>query len=147
MTFIMNVLDDLYLYVSAIIASGGYIDSMMYEKSVEVLHSDGTPWCSLPDLPDDRSYHTQTGLLTCDGVSTSTKKTGTSCIKFSEGKWKPSHKLKEERYTHSSWASPLGTVLMGGSNTGESDTWTTTELLDDTTGVSNMHFPLKYDTE
>ena len=145
MTFIMNVLDDLYLYVSAIIASGGYIDSMMYEKSVEVLHSDGTPWCSLPDLPDDRSYHTQTGLLTCDGVSTSTKKTGTSCIKFSEGKWKPSHKLKEERYTHSSWASPLGTVLMGGEE-GEpvEDIGKTTELLDETSGKSVMHFPLKY---
>ena len=141
MTFIMNVLDDLYLYVSAIIVSGGYIDSMIYEKSVEVLHSDGTPWCSLPDLPEARSYHSQTGLLTCDGAM-STKKTGTSCIKFSEGKWKPSHKLKEERNSHSSWASPLGTVLMGGLAT-----WTTTELLDDTTGVSVMHFPLKYDTE
>ena len=122
--------------------SGGDIDSMMYEKSVEVLHGDGTPWCSLPDLPEARSYHSQTGLLTCDGVSTSTKKTGTSCFKFSEGKWKPSHKLKEERYTHSSWASPLGTVLMGGTAT-----WKTAELLDDTTRVSVMHFPLKYMTE
>ena len=105
--------------------------------SVELLHSDGTPWCSLPDLPEMYYEHSQTGLLTCGGMST-----GTSCIRFSGGKWKPSHKLKKERYYHSSWASPRGTVLMGGSFSGK-----TTELLDDTTGVSIMHFPLKYETE
>ena len=138
MTFIQNILDN--LYISAIIVSGGNVDSMMGDKSVEVLHSDGTPWCSLPDLPEDRSYHTQTGLLACGGVSNEIWTT--SCFKFSEGKWKPSHKLKKERQYHSSWASPRGTVLMGGS-----PTWKTTELLDDTTGVSVMHFPLKYDTE
>ena len=120
--------------VTAIIVSGGNYA----EKSVEVLHGDGTPWCSLPDLPEVRSHHTQTGLLTCGG----SHKTGTSCVKFSGGKWKPSHKLKKERQYHTSWASPAGTVLMGGSVS-----WKTTELLDDTTGVSVMHFPLKYDTE
>ena len=119
--------------VPAIIVSGG--DGA--EKSVEVLNSDGTPWCSLPDLPDDHWYHTQTGLLACGGEDTDA-----SCIKFSGGKWKPSHKLKEERDAHSSWASPAGTVLMGGSFSGK-----TTEVLDDTTGVSIMHFSLKYETE
>ena len=119
--------------VPAIIVSGGDGDA---ERSVEVLHSDGTPWCSLPDLPDQRFQHTQTGLEACGGLYTET-----SCIKFSGGKWKPSHKLKE-RYSHSSWASPAGTVLMGGDPSYE-----TTELLDATTGVSVMHFPLKYMTE
>ena len=102
------------------------------EKSVELLHNDGTPWCSLPDLPDGRWYHTQTGLLACGGEDTKL-----SCTKFSGGKWKPSNKLKE-RYSHSSWASPAGTVLMGGHPSYE-----TTELLDATTGNSVMHFPLK----
>ena len=122
--------------VTAIIVSGGN-DA---EKSVELLHGDGTPWCSLPDLPEVRSHHTQTGLLICGGVDT--EKIWTSCVRFSGGKWEPSHELKKERYYHSSWASPRGTVLMGGSFSGK-----TTELLDDTTGVSIMHFPLKYETE
>ena len=130
---ILNILDD--LYVSAIIVSGG--DGIMDDKSVEVLHGDGTPWCSLPDLPEGRMFHTQTGLLACGGVDTET-----SCIKFSGGKWKPSHKLKKRREFHSSWASPLGTVLMGGSLSEN-----TTVLQDDTAGVSIMHFSLKYETE
>ena len=119
--------------VPAIIVSGGNDEA---KKSVEVLHGDGTPWCSLPDLPDDRWYHTQTGLLACGGEDTKL-----SCTKFSGGKWKPSHKLKKERQFHSSWASPAGTVLMGGDPSSE-----TTELLDETTGDSVMHFPLKYET-
>ena len=122
--------------------TGGDVDEdgLAIDKSVEVLHSDGTPWCSLPDLPVARSHHSQTGLLTCGGVSY--KPGPSSCTKFSGGKWKLSHKFKEERYMHSSWASPRGTVLMGGTAT-----WKTAELLDDTTRVSVMHFPLKYDTE
>ena len=131
---ILNILDD--LYVSAIIVSGG--DGIMDDKSVEVLHSDGTPWCSLPNLPEGRMFHTQTGLLACAGVT----ETETSCIKFSGGKWKPSHKLEKEHYYHSSWASPAGTVLMGGMDNDK-----TTELLDDTTGGSIIHFPLKYKIE
>ena len=124
------------IYVPAIIVTGGACCDNA-DKSVEVLHSDGTPWCSLPDLPEMYYEHSQTGLLTCGGMST-----GTSCIKFSGGKWKPSHKLKKEHYYHSSWASPLGTVLMGGMDNDK-----TTELLDDTTGGSIIHFPLKYKIE
>ena len=122
--------------VTAIIVSGGN-DA---EKSVELLHGDGTPWCSLPDLPEVRSHHTQTGLLICGGVDT--EKIWTSCVRFSGGKWEPSHELKKERYYHSSWASPRGTVLIGGMDNDK-----TTELLDDTTGGSIIHFPLKYKIE
>ena len=35
-------------------------------KTVEVLHSDGSFWCSLPDLPERRFYHTQMGLEAID---------------------------------------------------------------------------------
>ena len=123
--------------------TGGANDEGDPGKSVELLHSDGTPWCSLPDLPEMYYDHSQTGLLTCGGVSD-----GTSCTKFSGGKWKPSHELKKNRESHTSWASPLGTVLMGGNlEYGGLASGKTTELLDDTTGVSIMHFPLKYETE
>ena len=118
------------------------------EKSVELLHNDGTPWCSLPDLPDDRWHHTQTGLEACGGGGgyIGGGYMGTSCIKFSGGMWKPSHKLKKERTSHSSWAAPRGTVLMGGMENGM-ESGKTTELLDDTSrvSISIMHFPLKYE--
>ena len=103
---------------------------------VEVLHSDGSPWCSLPDLPDIRVYHSQTGLETCGGGYYGQM----NCVKLSEGGWTPSHNLTEERYGHTSWASPAGTLLMGG----YSDY--TTELLKEDTGDSVMHFNLKYGT-
>ena len=48
-------------HTAAIIVTGG-IPSKSAGTSVELLHSDGTPWCSLPDLPEIRYGHTQTGL-------------------------------------------------------------------------------------
>ena len=129
------------IYVAAIIVTAGATEGA--EMSVEVLHSDGTPWCSLPGLPEEIAYHTQTGLLACGGMYMYS-----FCFKFSGGKWKRSHMLKKGRDYHSSWASPLGIVLMGGGMGEEEESRAqTTELLDDTTGDSVMTFPLKYDTE
>ena len=47
-----------YKYVdilAAILVTGG----ALLTGSVEVLTSEGQPWCSLPDLPSVRSRHTQ----------------------------------------------------------------------------------------
>ena len=47
-----------YEYVgifAAILVTGG----ALLTGSVEVLTSEGQPWCSLPDLPSVRSRHTQ----------------------------------------------------------------------------------------
>ena len=107
---------------------------------MELLHGDGTPWCRLPELPQDRAYHTQTGLEACGGYTSATR---TTCVRFSGGSWSPSHNLQQERKRHSSWASPAGTVLMGGDYSYSEQT---TELLDVDTEDSVMHFPLKYDT-
>ena len=106
---------------------------------VEVLHSDGSPWCSLPDLPVDRSEHSQTGLEACGGCCGSAYST---CVRLEAGSWTPSHQLVEERRYHSSWTSPAGTLLMGGILSPQ-----TTELLDTNTGDSVPSFPLKYDTQ
>ena len=105
----------------------------------EVLHSDGTPWCSLPDLPVDRSEHSQTGLEACGGDSSTVQ---TTCVRPSGDSWTPSHQLLQKRAYHSSWVSPAGTLLMGGWYSEK-----TTELLDTNTGDSAMSFPLKYRTE
>ena len=47
------------------------------------------------------------------------------------------------RYHHVSWASPSGTILMGG-NTGGS--LRTSEKIDES-GISSYSFELKYDTK
>ena len=110
--------------------------------SVELLHSDGSPWCSLPDLPEVRWDHTQTGLEACGGGGSATR---TTCVRLEAGSWTPSHQLFHQRWDHTSWASPAGTLLMGGSLPGLGSL--TTELLDANTGDSVPSFPLKYDTQ
>jgi len=106
-------------------------------ESVEALWSNGSSLCSLPDLPDDHYYHTQSGLVTCGGWYTNTR---TSCYTLTSGVWTKSHTLRHERYLHSSWTSPMGIVLMGGSVSK-----TTTELLTDD-GQSTDYFSLQYNT-
>ena len=117
---------------SAIIITGGYPSS----RSVEILRANGSYWCSLPDLPDDRWYHSQSGLVTCGGYYSDTR---ASCLTFSSGQWRTSHQLRHQRYYHSSWMSQHGVVLMGGASP------TTTEILTED-GQSSPSFALKYIT-
>ena len=126
--------------ISAIIVSGGSTPDYHDGNSVEILRSDGTPWCSLPELPFDSqgiSSHTQSGLIACGGSSNNRQ----SCVTFKDGVWTTSHSLREDRWEHSAWASPAGVVLLGGAN---SDPSTSSELLSDSTGTSSVYFPLKY---
>ena len=106
-------------------------------KSVELLYTNGTRRCSLPDLPQNRHYPTQVGLVTC--ASTEAPK---SCVTLSGGGWKKSHTLKGNGYSQVGWASPQGVLLMGGTIGGG----TVTELL-----LKNGHtkpgFRLKYHTQ
>ena len=112
---------------------GGYA-----EKYVEVLRSDGIPWCSLPDLSDYRAYHTQSGLIACGGQNTKS-----SCITFREGKWVHSHNLTLPRQKHSSWLSEHhGTIILGGE---DSTAQKSTEILT-VNGDSQNGFSLNYYT-
>ena len=125
--------------------------------SVELLHSDGSPWCSLTDLPEPGYvYHSQTGLNACGGYAEqpppalynpSALATHTTCIRLSASGWKTSYYLQKRRVYHSSWASPQGTILIGGEpdwdRYGDANEDMTSELLDDATGVSVDHFPLE----
>ena len=106
--------------------------------SVEILRKDGSYWCSLPDLPDQRSWHSQSGLITCGGGSFYGN-VRRSCLTFSAGQWNMSHRLAYQRYYHVSWISLQGVVLIGGEmSDGETET-----LTDD--GESTEGFKLKYD--
>ena len=100
-------------------------------KSVELLSTDGTRLCSLPNLPVGRFHHTQSGLITCGGSPQTT-----SCVTFSAGHWKKTHTLGQHWHSHTAWASPRGVLLMGSHFSR-----TTTELLNDdgsTTAFFNL---------
>ena len=84
--------------------------------SVELLNTNGSWNCPMPIMPETRSGHTQTGLVTCGGNGG-----GKSCITFIRGdvNWKKSHNLNQwessqKRKYHTSWASPRGIMLIGG---------------------------------
>ena len=123
-----------FSYISAILVTGG--DDTL--KSAEMLLSDGTPWCSVPNLPYETYAHSQSGLVACGGVYSKT-----SCFTLSEGQWTTSHSLLNIRYHHSSWSSPNGTILLGGEAT---DSRNSTEMLADS-GGSQQSFTLQYETQ
>ena len=75
-------------------------------KSVEALKIDGTPLCTLPDLPDERKGHTMDNHIMCGG---------SSCLYYVAGKWtKYRNDLKFKRSFHVSWRRPDGEVLLIG---------------------------------
>ena len=116
-----------------ILVSGGDPDY----TSVELLHTNGTRLCSLPDLPSSRRLHTQTGLTACGG---SESPASTNCHTLSStGSWEESHNLAHSRRHHSAWASPLGIVLIGGV-----DNWGSEILLEN--GITTTGFNLDYQT-
>ena len=125
-----------------IIVTGGEEPSGVENpKSVELLLDDGSPWCSLPNLPQSRSFHTQSGLVACGGLQTET-----SCVTFANGEWTMSHSLLYERLEHSSWfSSEQGIVLMGGGESNDSVIGNSTELLT-SQGETLDSFKLHYST-
>ena len=115
---------------------GGYSSAGV---SAELLYTNGTSLCNLPNLPVKRDYPSQTGLVTCGGKSDETM---SSCLTFKDGTWQQTHTLGTRRQHHLSWASPQGVLLIGGDYAGG----TTTELLNDN-GSTTPSFDLDYNTE
>ena len=127
--------------ISVILVSGGFSGSSV-GRSVELLHTNGSRICSLPDLPYSRRYHSQTGVTACGGVNDASWST---CHTISSnGSWEVSHNLAQARGGHSAWASPLGTILIGAQQ--HSSGRTTTEILMEN-GDTVPGFNLDYDTE
>ena len=114
-----------HAFISAIIITGGYPSSNY--RSVEILRENGSYWCSLPDLPNERYSHVQSGLIACGGGGHSTSSAiRKSCLTFSSGQWTKSHELQILRYRGSGWMSPEGLILLGGYGQ-----WYTSEMLTD----------------
>ena len=107
--------------------------------SAEVLFTNGSSICELPQLSQSKSSHTQSGLAACGGLDSDTRR---SCIKFEAGSWTTlTDNLVEERRLHSSWVSPDGDILLIGGYYSR----TTTEIISQN-GISSRSFDLKYDT-
>ena len=109
------MLSEANVNISVVLVSGGKESgsegpaSVYAGKSVELLSSNGTRLCSLPNLPGERWGHSQTRLLTCGGGVGSEK---TSCVTFDAGSWKKTHTLGQQWRDHTAWASPQGVMLM-----------------------------------
>ena len=131
-------------FILALIITGGERDvSGELLKTVEILRANGSYWCSLPNLTYEAVGHSQSGLVTCGGGFVSDSRR--SCSTFSSGQWETSHQLQHNRVGHSSWMSDHGLVLIGGYDFDDSDTGTTTEILNDN-GQSSLAFNLKRQT-
>ena len=135
-TFLPSDPWDISSFILAILVTGGHDTS----TSAEVLHLNGSSLCNLPDMPQSKDRHTQSGLIACGGYdSTATRK---SCIKFQSGSWKTvTENLLELRYYHSSWANEEDEILLIGGFASS----TTTEIVYQN-GTSIRSFVPKYNT-
>ena len=119
--------------------SGGIGSGGNAYNSVEILHANGTSYCTLPDLPDIRYWHTQDGLRACGGDANGTHD---NCVSLTDGQWKQSRILLHDRREHTSWAlGDGGVVLMGGIDSGN-----TTEIISPGSFTTTEGFTLKYNT-
>ena len=106
---------------------GAYTSVEMFIPSTK--HS-----CTLPSLPDERYYHTMSGLTICGGQFTKT-----TCLQLSSGVWSVSHTLQEERDDHSSWQSDQqGVILMGGYGS---------DMSSEVVGKGGKSFDMRYGTK
>ena len=123
---------NIIFHFPVIIVTGGLSDGSTRLSSVEMLFPSGVPLpCTVPPLPTPRYSHTQDGEVACGDVGGRT-----SCLTLTGQGWQESHQLQEERYWHSSWRSPSGLLLMGGK---ESPNTTSNSS-------STSSFTLAYDT-
>merc|ERR1719342_927686 len=107
--------------------------------SAEVLFTNGSSMCELPQMSQSKRYHTQSGLTACGGDYSGTER---NCIKFEDGSWTTlTDNLVEKREYHSSWVSPDGDILLIGGEYSK----TTTEIIYQN-GTSIRSFDLKYST-
>ena len=110
------------------------------EESAEVILEDGST-CTLPDLPPPgRADHSATGLTLCGGNGD--EDTPTTCSTFT-GQWETSHQLRVPRWSHLSWDSPSGIILLGG---GDTEALLTTETLSSNSSTTTPSFQLPYNT-
>jgi len=124
--------DDLAILVTG--GDGAYRDA-------EILFTNGTSLCSLPDMPQLKEWHTQSGLTTCGGYLSNIND-ALSCLKFVAGSWTTlTDSLLYPRFDHSSWVTPNGDIILIGGY----ESPNTTEIVYQN-GTSIRSFDLMYET-
>ena len=141
--FCLLILIDFFHIFLAILVTGGRDEDGNILKSAEVLSTNGSSLCSLPDMSQSKMQHTQSGLIACGGYDIYENRL--NCTKFVSGSWVTlPENLLFARYSPSSWINPEGDILLiGGSGWFASET---TEILYKN-GSSSRSFNLKYFTE
>ena len=146
--------------------TGSGQESCGWGRCVELVSTDGEPFCTLPSMPLQRVGHTQSGVIACGGQEDDEwpkrgyyegtigfREDYGSCHTFIQGVWYKSHMISR-RAGHSVWYSnQYGVILMGGETTSsffETVTYTyeninTTEMLS-LSGKSKATFKLRYNT-
>ena len=104
--------------------------------SADILHADGTSWCSKKIFSQATFVHTLSGTTVCGG-----RNSEGVCVPYQNNTWNQtaSIDLRNARKEHSSWQSSAGIVLMGGG-----DSLRTSEIVNN--GMSKDYFDLQYDT-
>jgi len=122
----------------AILVTGGDGTSI----SAELISTNGTSICQLPQMSQSKESHSQSGLTACGGMGSGSNPK--SCIKFESGSWSTlTDNLVNLRWGHSSWINPDGDILLiGGGVTSKR----TSEIVYHN-GTSIRSFDLKYDTD
>jgi len=124
-----------------IIISGGGPPDGTLEYSVLLLDENGFEVCSLPNLPVERYWHTQDGLIACGGNGGVDARR--SCHKFVDGDWVEIPALFFPRSIHSSWLMSNGDLMLIGG--GDEESYLTTEIIfEDGMGISPS-FNLEYE--
>ena len=110
------------------------------DTSAEVLFTNGSSICELPQMSQSKYDHSQSGLIAFGGSYEID--TMRSCIKFEDGSWTTlTDNLVELRTRHSSWINPDGDILLIGGAYSKN----TTEIVYQN-GTSIRSFDLKYET-
>ena len=125
--------------VSAVLITGGYLSADT--RTAEIYNPLTNTSCLLPQLPEDRTFHTQDGELACGG-GVFASNTNLHCVKWipAAGTWTQSHTLRQRRRDHVSWATASGVYLIGGYYSGR----TSEKVKVD--GSVEDGFGLQYDT-
>ena len=76
---------------------------------MEAVNVNGSNYCTLPQLPRYRAYHTQNRKTVCGGGSDVY-----NCMTLTDGTWRRSHQLEYNRNSHTSWSRADEEILMGG---------------------------------
>ena len=107
--------------------------------SADVLHADGTRWCSKKIFSENLYCQPRlSGMTVCGGCHTNTRRKCSTYIEYNNITWSQPVTLRRYRLWQASWTSNDGIVQMGG--------WIspgTTEIVKN--GVSQDYFDLKYD--